>query len=137
VFSAASPPLTAETGTPYSYQFEATGEPAPALALSGAPSWLSVDQLGNVTGTPPDGITTFVFSVTAENTLGTTTAGPFTVTINSNASAPTQTEAAITPLARTGSDIIDLTWTALAMITIGASLLLLRRRTRRGTALHS
>ena len=81
-FVLASPPLTATTGQPYDYTFTASGTPAPAYTLTGAPSWLSVNPAtGEVTGTPPVGTTTFTYSVTATNRAGTATAGPFTVTV--------------------------------------------------------
>ncbi len=77
-----SPPLTAQAGQPYDYTFTASGTPAPAYTLTGAPGWLSVNSTtGQVTGTPPAGTTTFSYSVTATNTAGTATAGPFTVII--------------------------------------------------------
>jgi large repetitive protein len=78
-----SPPLTAVAGQEYSYTFAASGTPAPSYALgTGAPSWLSVNaSTGQVTGTPPSGTTSFSYSVTASNTAGTATAGPFTVTV--------------------------------------------------------
>jgi uncharacterized repeat protein (TIGR01451 family) len=77
-----SPPLTAVAGQEYDYTFDASGTPAPAYALaSGAPSWLSVNvSTGEVTGTPPAGTTSFSYAVTATNTAGAATAGPFTVT---------------------------------------------------------
>jgi Tol biopolymer transport system component len=78
-----SPPLTAQAGQPYDYTFTASGTPAPSYALApGAPSWLSINPgTGEVTGTPPAGTTSFTYSVTATNTAGTATAGPYTVTI--------------------------------------------------------
>jgi uncharacterized repeat protein (TIGR01451 family) len=83
-----SPPLTAVAGQPYDYTFTASGTPAPTYALaSGAPSWLSIDAAtGEVTGTPPSGTTSFVFAVTATDSAGTSTAGPFTVTVTTGAS---------------------------------------------------
>jgi hypothetical protein len=76
-----SPPLTATTGQQYDYLFAASGTPAPAYALAvGAPSWLSVNaSTGELTGTPPADIKSFTYTVTAANTAGTATAGPFTV----------------------------------------------------------
>ena len=76
-FTRESPPLTALTGSVYSASFAATG--APAYALASAPSWLSIDPSGAVTGTPPSGTTSFSYSVTATNALGSATAGPYTV----------------------------------------------------------
>jgi hypothetical protein len=86
-FTADSPPLTAATGTPYSYQFTASGTPAPTFTLGGgAPSWLSVNSsTGLVSGTPPAGTKSFTYSVTASNSAGSVTAGPFTVTVSNKA----------------------------------------------------
>ena len=84
-----SPPLTAVVGQPYDYTFTASGTPAPAYALaSGAPSWLSVDaSTGEVTGTPPSCTTSFSYAVTATDPAGTSTAGPFTVTVSTASSS--------------------------------------------------
>jgi hypothetical protein len=82
-FTLDSPPATATAGQTYSYTFVASGTPAPTYALaSGAPTWLSVDaSTGTVSGTVPAGTKSFSYSVTAFNAVGTTTAGPFTVTV--------------------------------------------------------
>jgi len=92
-----SPPLTATAGQSYSYTFEASGTPAPAYALAtGAPSWLSVNaSTGQVTGTVPSGTTSFSYAVTATNTAGTATAGPYTVTVTT-ASTKADIAAALT-----------------------------------------
>jgi Tol biopolymer transport system component len=83
VFTADSPPLSVVSGQAYNYTFTASGAPAPGYALtSGAPSWLSIDAAtGAVTGTPPAGTTSFSYAVTASNSVGMTTAGPYTVTV--------------------------------------------------------
>jgi hypothetical protein len=75
--------LTAQAGQPYDYTFAASGTPAPTYALAaGAPSWLAINaSTGEVTGTPPAGSISFSYAVTATNTAGTATAGPYTVTI--------------------------------------------------------
>ena len=85
-----TPPATAQAGQPYDYTFAASGTPAPAYALAaGAPSWLAINaSTGEVTGTPPAGTTSFSYAVTATNTAGAATAGPYTVTI-----APTSDKA--------------------------------------------
>lgn len=81
-FVAASPATTATAGQSYGYTFMASGTPEPSYALSGAPSWLSVDaSTGTVSGTVPAGTTSFSYSVTATNAVGTATTGPFTVTV--------------------------------------------------------
>ncbi len=86
-FTADSPSLTAATGTPYSYQFTASGTPAPSYALAaGAPSWLSVGaSTGLVSGTPSADTTSFSYSVVASNAAGSVTAGPFTVAVSNKA----------------------------------------------------
>jgi hypothetical protein len=86
-FTADSPPTVGGAGTAYSYQFAASGTPAPTFSLSsGAPSWLAVDSsTGAVTGTPPAGTTSFSYSVTASNQAGSVTAGPFRVTVSAKA----------------------------------------------------
>jgi Bacterial Ig domain/Domain of unknown function DUF11 len=78
-----SAPLTAFTGEPYSYNFTASGTPAPRYGLAaGAPPWLSVNaSTGQVSGTPPKGTTSFSYQVTAANAVGTVTAGPYAVTV--------------------------------------------------------
>jgi hypothetical protein len=78
-----SPATATQAGQEYSYSFLASGTPAPGYALAaGTPSWLAISaSTGTVTGTPPPGTTSFTYSVTAANTAGTATAGPFTVTV--------------------------------------------------------
>jgi hypothetical protein len=83
VFYADSPSLTATNGEPYSYAFRAKGDPAPGYALgSGSPSWLHIDsRTGTLWGTVPDWVTSFSYSVTATNSAGSATAGPYQVHI--------------------------------------------------------
>jgi len=83
VFVADSPSLTATNGGVYSYTFAAKGFPAPSYALgSGAPSWLHINSsTGTVWGTVPDWATSFSYSVTATNSAGSATAGPYRVHI--------------------------------------------------------
>jgi hypothetical protein len=77
VWSADSP-STSVDGQTFSYQFQASG--SPSFELSGNPSWLNIDpSSGMVSGTIPDGITSFSFSVKAWNNFGSIWAGPFTV----------------------------------------------------------
>ncbi|WP_169739988.1 IPT/TIG domain-containing protein [Actinospica robiniae] len=82
-FVIANPPTVTASGWQYTYGFTDNGVPAPTFTLSAdAPSWLSIDAgSGRVTGTVPDGISSFTYSVTATNPSGSSTAGPFTVTI--------------------------------------------------------
>jgi hypothetical protein len=78
-FGAESPPLVVLQGSAYSAIFPAQGRPT--YSLAGAPSWLTVTPTGAVTGTAPDGTSTFTYSVSATNAAGTAVAGPFTVTV--------------------------------------------------------
>ena len=83
VFYADSPSLTATNGGVYSYAFRAKGFPAPSYALgSGSPSWLHINSsTGTVWGTVPAWATSFSYSVTATNSVGSATAGPYRVHI--------------------------------------------------------
>ena len=76
-------------GKLYSYTFAASGNPAPTYALSGQPTWLSINSsTGAVTGTPPSGTTSFTYSVKASNGVApAATAGPFSVTVSSVSSS--------------------------------------------------
>jgi hypothetical protein len=76
VFSADSPPTSVD-GNSYSYQFAANN--SASFELSGAPSWLSIDSTGMVSGNIPDSVNSFTFSVKAWNNWGFVWAGPFTV----------------------------------------------------------
>jgi hypothetical protein len=80
-FTADSPPLTATQGQGYSYTFQASGSPAPTYSLGGgAPSWLHINSsTGTVWGTVPWWAGSFSYTVTASNSSGSVTAGPFKV----------------------------------------------------------
>lgn len=82
-FTTDSPPLRAAEGGSYSYGFAASGVPSPSYSLaSGAPNWLAISPTsGALSGTVPNDITSFSYSVNAANASGSTTAGPFTVTV--------------------------------------------------------
>lgn len=80
----ASPPLTLPKNKTYSYEFVASGDPAPRYLLLGAPDWLELGPGGLVTGDPPKGTTSFSYSIAAvgagwEPSFGFVSAGPFTV----------------------------------------------------------
>ncbi|HET8528189.1 MAG TPA: IPT/TIG domain-containing protein [Gaiellaceae bacterium] len=80
-FLGATPPATAAAGSTLDYTFLATGRPTYSLA-PGAPPWLSIDATsGRLTGTLPADAESFAFSVVATNAAGSTTAGPFAVTV--------------------------------------------------------
>jgi len=77
VWSSDSPSTSVDSQS-YSYQFQATN--SPSYELSGAPTWLNIDpSTGMVSGSIPDGITSFSYSVKAWNNFGSVWAGPFTV----------------------------------------------------------
>jgi hypothetical protein len=82
-FTQDAPPTAGVPGAAYAYTFAASGAPSPAFALgTGAPTWLSMDaSTGALSGTPPAGTTSFSYSVVATNSVGSATAGPFTVTL--------------------------------------------------------
>jgi hypothetical protein len=77
-----------DAGSGYTATASADGNPAPGYSLAnGAPGWLSIDaNSGAVTGTVPAGITSFSYSVTATNSVGSATSSTVTVPVNS---APT------------------------------------------------
>ena len=84
-FTVDSPPLTVLAGQPYAYTFVASGFPDPNYSLgAGAPSWLSINPTtGAVSGTVPTNISSFTYSVTAGNSVGSpAAAGPFTVSVS-------------------------------------------------------
>jgi Domain of unknown function DUF11 len=84
-FRADSPSLSATSGAGYSYDFRASGNPTPSYELSGAPGWLSINSYtGAVSGTVPQGITSFTYSVVASNSVNSATAGPFTISVRHN-----------------------------------------------------
>jgi hypothetical protein len=78
-FTVDSPPGSLAGGSGVDYTFTAVGEPAPTYALApGAPAWLLINPTtGELTGTAPAGYELASYSVLAESTAGTTTAGPF------------------------------------------------------------
>ena len=89
VFISATPPPIATVGDTYTYEFRATGSPAPKYSLVGSPPWLSIDTVtGSVTGVVPTGDTPFEYYATATNSAGQVTAGPFAVTVTVAPDAP-------------------------------------------------
>jgi len=79
VFTAANPPENALAGSSLEYTFSATGSPSPTYNLDpDAPSWLTINPTsGRLTGVVPPGVEDFSYSVTATNSFGQRTAGPF------------------------------------------------------------
>ncbi len=87
-FTTDAPPTTGTVGQPYAYTFAASGVPVPSYALApGAPSWLNLDATtGALSGTPPTGTTSFTYSVTATDGVGSATAGPYAVAVSAGTS---------------------------------------------------
>lgn len=86
----ADPPLSAGSTGHYVYKFAADGDPRPTYRLVDAPSWLEISPNGLVRGRPPEGISSFSYSVVASNGVGiahpsfATTdvvSGPFSVSV--------------------------------------------------------
>jgi sugar lactone lactonase YvrE len=83
-FTADTPP-SATYDSAYSYTFTATGNPAPTFSVSSGalPYGLSLNTTtGVVSGTPMGSGT---FSISASNSAGTATAGPFTLSVTAPA----------------------------------------------------
>jgi uncharacterized repeat protein (TIGR01451 family) len=98
VFTASSPSLTGTVGSPYSYTFAASGNPAPDFSVASGvlPAGLSLTAAGVLSGSPTTaGSSTFV--VRASSSAGTVSAGPFTIAVSSAPVAPTFTAATPTP----------------------------------------
>ena len=111
-FTAESPPLTATVGSSMDYTFSAAGYPLPTYSLSSeAPNWLTINPTsGTLSGTVPLGATTFSYSVSATNSVGSATAGPFTVTVPSTATVSgTVADSVGTPIADAVVDACETT----------------------------
>jgi putative Ig domain-containing protein len=85
VFTADKPATTAGRGSSYSYNFSASGSPAPTYSLSG-PSWLQINSAtgyvwGTVQGYPGS---TFSYTVTASNGVSPAASVSFKVWITRN-----------------------------------------------------
>ncbi|OWK42924.1 DUF4347 domain-containing protein [Fimbriiglobus ruber] len=79
-FTADTPPA-AGAGTPYSYQFVATGIPAPTYSIDTPPAWATFDpNTGILSGTPPAG-GTFKFNITATNGVSPNATVPVTLVV--------------------------------------------------------
>ena len=76
------PPAT--VGVPYSVAFAATGGTLPyAWSASGLPSWLSLSQAGQLSGTPPAGApVSLSFTVSVGDSAGSKASGMFSLTVN-------------------------------------------------------
>jgi len=88
-FTADSPATTAGRGDTYSYNFSASGNPAPTYSLNG-PSWLNINSTtGYVWGTVPffSG-SSFSYTVTASNGVNPAVSVSFKVWISHNGGHP-------------------------------------------------
>ncbi|WP_208641991.1 beta strand repeat-containing protein, partial [Arthrobacter oryzae] len=91
VFTAASPPSTATTGTPYSYTFTASGTPAPTFRVSSGtlPAGLSLNATTGVLSGTPTTAGTSTFAVTAANGVSPdAVTGSLTITVTAGQAAP-------------------------------------------------
>ena len=81
VITSGTPPATGTVGTPYTFTFTATGQPAPTFKLaSGAlPAGLKLSSGGALAGTPTKAGTSS-FSVKATNSTGSTTSTVYAIT---------------------------------------------------------
>jgi hypothetical protein len=128
----APPPGT--IGNPYAFQFQASGSPPPTFALAptapaaaarlasaaltcgtdgtiaGLPPGLTLDADGLLSGTPTT-VGTFEFSVIATNDAGSTTGGPFSITISGSS--------ALVAHAAHSHDLVQLTTSSLPSATVG------------------
>lgn len=77
-FTADSPPDTAVTGTPYSYTFTASGDPAPTFSVASGtlPAGLGLDPTSGVLSGTPTATGSFSFTVQATNGADPAAASP-------------------------------------------------------------
>jgi hypothetical protein len=88
-FTANSPATHTSPGASYSYNFNASGNPAPTYSLSG-PSWLHIDgTTGDVWGTVPNwSSSSFTYSVTASNGVSPAATVSFNVSVSHRGGHP-------------------------------------------------
>jgi len=120
--TAATLPAATEEAA-YSATIAATGSPAPTLSASGLPAWLTFDPAtGELTGTPPTGVASYSFDITATNTVHGDAANPATAT-------RTYTIAVISPLGMTNAAAVPtLSETTLALLALLLAAFGLKRR---------
>ena len=82
-FTAASPPAHAVVHIPYSYTFQATGDPAPTYSVStgSLPPGLHLASVSGVLSGIPTKVGTYHFKVTASNSGGAATTSLLTITV--------------------------------------------------------
>jgi hypothetical protein len=116
--TSSTPPEKATVGEDYQFTFSASGNPAPAYKLdANAPSWLSINgSTGAVSGTVPWALrgSEFTYSVIASNSVGTATAGPYTVDVTRSGHSQSDVVSSLTcsgsvTIGRTGSCTLTVT----------------------------
>ena len=119
IFTAATPPSSAQVGNPYSYTFTATSSlPLTFSVASGAlPVGLSLSTSGVLSGTPTAN-GTYAFSVSANNGSKTTTA---TLNITVTTPAPTITALSSTTWWRNSVTITGTNFTGATLVKFGPS----------------
>jgi hypothetical protein len=105
VFTASTPPLTANVAVAYHYTFAASGRPAPmfSVASGSLPSGLTLDPVTGVLSGTPDTLGDSTFTIKAAN--GTSPAAvtpPITIHVAPTPAAPVFTAAAPPSAAKTG-----------------------------------
>jgi len=91
VFTASSPPAAATVGTPYSYTFAASGNPAPSYSVtadSSLPPGVSLNPAsGELSGTPTSA-GTFTFTAQASNGIDPPATQSVTITVSERTTPP-------------------------------------------------
>ncbi len=105
VFTASTPPLTANVAVAYHYTFAASGRPAPVFSVASGslPSGLTLDPVTGVLSGTPDTLGDSTFTIKAAN--GTSPAAvtmPITIHVAPTPAAPVFTAAAPPSAAKTG-----------------------------------
>jgi len=72
--------ITLQSGTTYSEQLVAFGNPTPSISVTGNPSWMRIDSEGNINATIPNVVSSSTVVFTASN--GVTPNATFTLTFN-------------------------------------------------------
>jgi len=96
VITSMSPLPGGTNGTPYSFQFAATGTSPVTWSATGLPAWASLSASGLLTGTPNVSTTT-ILAVTASNVAGTDGPHNFSLTVVTPPVAPTITSTSPLP----------------------------------------
>jgi len=99
VFTAETPPTSATVGTAYSYQFQASGSPAPTYALAGGtlPYGLTLNGTSGLLSGTPTTAGAFTFWISASNSAGMDTTPAITVSVGSGQTVSVPSFTAQTP----------------------------------------